>query len=59
MYHSSALDWTISLTSCRSGIGPASHLEEHGIRVVRDMAGVGSELAGYSQDSHSMKVYSR
>ena len=27
-----------------SGLGPAEHLQEHGIAVVRDMPGVGSHL---------------
>jgi hypothetical protein len=31
-----------------SGIGPRQHLEEHGIEVVLDMPGVGSELVCYS-----------
>ena len=27
-----------------SGVGPAEHLQQHGIAVVRDMPGVGSHL---------------
>ena len=27
-----------------SGLGPAAHLQQHGIAVVRDMPGVGSHL---------------
>jgi choline dehydrogenase-like flavoprotein len=31
-----------------SGVGPADHLKEHGIEVVKDLPAVGSNLVGIS-----------
>lgn len=39
-----------------SGIGPASHLRERGIRVVRDTPGVGQNLVSYLQVCQSDQV---
>lgn len=43
------------LTYPRSGIGPREHLEEHGIKVVHNLPGVGSELVYF--ESPLLTVY--
>ena len=42
-----------------SGIGPASHLSEHGIEVVADVAGVGAELQDHIDYVSSWETASR
>jgi choline dehydrogenase len=39
-----------------SGVGPAEHLKQHGVEVVRDMAGVGADLQDHLQLRPVFKV---
>lgn len=46
--HAHEIKWLILICS---GIGPRQHLEEHGIDIVQDLPGVGSELVCLTRNS--------